>query len=145
MDISKIIARAHRLSHISIAHALKGMDIKPGLYMYVLCICDHGGISQEELAAELLVDKSSAAKAVKLLIADGFIDRKQNEQDKRAYHLYPSPKAKEYYPIIQKARESAQKELLSGMTPVEADFFIRLLEKLNVERKFLTASDESLP
>lgn len=143
MDIGKIIAKAHRLSQVYIAEALKDAHIKAGQFSYILCICDNPGISQEELAGELLVDKSSAAKAVKQLIADGFISRETNETDRRAYRLYPTQKSLDSYSLIQQSNQGWQDELFQNMTPVEIDFFIRLLEKLAIGGKKTPAAKKT--
>ena len=46
------------------------------------------GVSQDGVAQELFMDKSSTAKLVSKLVADGYIRREKNPDDRREYRLF---------------------------------------------------------
>lgn len=48
----------------------------------------------------LKVDKSTTTKAIKKLIDIGYINKKQNEKDKREYRLTPTNKGLQIYKLI---------------------------------------------
>lgn len=62
--------------------------------MYIMCICDNEGLSQEKLSAELQIDKGSVARTIKHLEKDGYITRIVSKDDKRQHQIFPTIKAK---------------------------------------------------
>ena len=73
---------------------LKDFGISRGQLMYIMCICDHEGISQEGLSCELRIDKGAVARAMQKLAGEGYISRVVSSSDRRQYHLFPTAKAK---------------------------------------------------
>ncbi len=52
-------------------------------HAYVLSICHHPGISQEQLARHICLNKSNVTRTLAYLEEHGFVNRKQSETDKR--------------------------------------------------------------
>ena len=76
------------------------------------------------------IDKSTVAKAVQQLLQGGFITRQISAEDRRVNELYPTEKAKEIYPKIVEIIDSFNMGQLEGLTDIERDIFIRLLQKV---------------
>ena len=98
--------------------------------MYILCICEHPGVSQEKVAELTCIDKSTVAKSVQQLLQGGFITRQISAEDRRVNELYPTEKAKEIYPKIVEIIDSFNMGQLEGLTDIERDIFMRLLQKV---------------
>lgn len=60
---------------------------------YILRVCRQPGQTQDELAQGLHVHKSSVARKLAALEANGWITRTPCSQDRRALRVYPTPKA----------------------------------------------------
>jgi DNA-binding MarR family transcriptional regulator len=65
-----------------------------------LQICD--GATQEELSSQLQINKAATARAVASLEQKGYIERLQDEQDKRQNHVFLTVKMKRTWGGVQK-------------------------------------------
>ena len=69
-------------------------------HSYIIHICKKPGISQEELARHICVDKSNVTRQVFNLENLGYIQRVQSQKDKRVIEIYPTAKALEILPYV---------------------------------------------
>ena len=129
-DYIKIFSVIYWQSQSFCAKRLKDLGVTCGQFMYILCICEHPGVSQEKVAELTCIDKSTVAKAVQQLLQGGFITRQSSAEDRRANELYPTEKAKEIYPKIVEIIDSFNMGQLEGLTDIERDIFMRLLQKV---------------
>ena len=97
---------------------------------YVGYVCRHPGVSQEELAKTLQIDKGAVAKSVKRLVESGFVEKRRNEDDRRAYRLFPTEKAKETMRLGDEYIDKFNREVRKGMTEAEVATFESLLRKV---------------
>ena len=67
---------------------------------YLIEICAHPGISQDQLAARICINKSNVARQAAILEEDGFVTRTPSQQDKRIMQLYPTQKTLDLLPSI---------------------------------------------
>jgi|AGTN01.2.fsa_nt_gi Transcriptional regulators len=94
-SIGRYSAGIYRLAQSIFTHKLKELEMGSGQYDFFLNIARNEGISQKELCDRLYVEKSTTAKAVKYLIAKGYIYNSQVENDKRYSALYLTEKGRE--------------------------------------------------
>ena len=62
---------------------------------YLTALCRHPGVTQEELARELNVNKSSVARQLAVLEESGYVRRESAPGDKRSLLVYPTEKTHE--------------------------------------------------
>ena len=55
----------------------KEYELTKGQYLYLVRICENPGIIQEKLSEMIKVDRTTAARAIKKLEINGFIERKK--------------------------------------------------------------------
>ena len=55
--------------------------------MYLARIAENPGIIQEELSEMIMVDRTTVARAVKKLLADGLIVKRDNAENLKIKHL----------------------------------------------------------
>ena len=87
-ELGCYISGSYRHSQILINKAFEKFSIGHGQYVFMLFIYFNEGTSQIKLSRELGLDKTTTAKALKRLEAEGYIERRQNTDDKRYYELY---------------------------------------------------------
>ncbi len=75
----------------------KEYELTKGQYLYVVRICENPGIIQEKLAELIKVDRTTAARAVKKLEVNGFIEKKEDENNKKIKRLFPTEKGKMFF------------------------------------------------
>ncbi len=74
-------------------HQLKDLDINGCQTPYLLPLFRKPGMTQEELAAWLCVNKSSVTRQVAALEKQGYIRRACDPKDRRVLRLFPTEKA----------------------------------------------------
>ena len=112
------------------ADGLEGSGISAAHYFYIIAICKNSGISQDKLAKKLYINKSSVARALQTLENDGFIERKQSENDRRITLVYPTRKAEDILPRILEVSHDWHEYLFGALEDDEREIFMTLLEKV---------------
>ena len=110
--------------------ALAPMGLKACHASYLMEICAHPGISQDQLAARICINKSNVARQAAILEEDGFIIRKPSPSDKRVMELYPTEKTLELLPKITAITSGWEQCLTKDMTEEEIVLVTRILERM---------------
>lgn len=113
----------------------KEYDLTKGQYLYLVRICENPGIIQEKLAEMIKVDRTTASRAIKKLEINGFIEKKEDEQNKKIKRLFPTDKGKIVFPIIKSENDYSNSVALTGFSEREAETVYHLLKKIrkNIE------------
>lgn len=99
-------------------------------HSYILNICREPGISQEKLAKQICINKSNVARQLVQLEENGFVWREHKLNDKRTVAVYPTKKAQEVYPQVQKALGEWSQYITSGLKEEEKDILFAMLENM---------------
>jgi len=100
MYLIKLNNKIFRTTQVYLDKVLKGYDLSSGSYPYLLILREHEGISQSRISSELDCDKAMSARTITKLINLGYLDRREDETDSRAYKLYLTEKAKVIIPKV---------------------------------------------
>lgn len=113
----------------------KELMLTRGQYLYLVRIYENPGIIQDKLAEMIKVDRTTAARAIKKLEQNGFIEKRPDEQNRKIKRLFVTEKGEAAAPIILKENDYSNQTALKGLTSKEAEQFAELLEKIrkNVE------------
>lgn len=118
-------------------------DLQSGHYAYALAICRQPGRSQEELARELCVNKSTVARNLNYLEEKGYIARKPFPNDKRQFSVFPTEKLLSVLPEIRNASMQWMTLLEEGVPQAELDIFNSVLERMeNRAREIVEKQEE---
>ena len=114
----------------------KELELTKGQYLYLVRICENPGIIQEKLAEMIKVDRTTAARAIKKLESNGFIEKKDDENNKKIKKLYPTKKGENIYPIIKRENDFSNLVALEGFSETEVETIFDLLQRVrkNVEK-----------
>lgn len=104
---------------------LKGVHIG-----YLTRICADPGISQEQLAQKMCINKSNVARQAAVLEEAGYITRRPSEGDKRVLQLYPAEKALELLPRLRQIVDQWDRILTRDMTPEEICAVTKVLSRM---------------
>ena len=113
----------------------KEYDLTKGQYLYLVRICENPGIIQEKLAEMIKVDRTTAARAIKKLEMNGFIEKKDDEHNKKIKKLFPTEKGLNVYPFIKRENDYSNSVALEGFSEKEVDTILTLLQRVrkNIE------------
>ncbi len=99
-------------------------------YSYILNICRTPGISQEQLARQICVNKSNVARQLAQLEEAGFVRREPGERDRRITAVYPTQKAIQVCPRVQAVLGEWSRYITAELTEAEAEAVYTALEKM---------------
>lgn len=128
--IGKYISQIYRRGGAHLSKELSKYGIGIGQLMFLTQLYKQDGISQEELTEILKIDKGTTARAIKKLEEEKFVVRIKDENDRRAYKVYLTDKAKEIKLEIFQVLREWDKTLVSNLTDEETETFTRILKKL---------------
>ena len=129
-DLSKYISVTYRRLQVFYTEHLGELGVSSGQFIYIVCICEHQGYTQDEISQHLLIDKSTVAKALSQLEANGFITKKINSNNRRAFNIFPTEKAIVIYPKILKIKDEWHHRMTENLSDIERDVFEKLMEKV---------------
>ncbi len=93
-------------------------------------IATEEGLSQKKLSEELLIDKTTTAKAIGKLEAEGYVHREVDPTDKRHHRLYLTEAGKEVIPKIEEVAGNITRRSLSAINDEEAAILMSALHKV---------------
>jgi DNA-binding MarR family transcriptional regulator len=108
----------------------KELDLQKGQFIYLTRICENPGINQIALSDMLKVDKTTTTKAVNKLENQGYVVRKKDQHDGRAWRLYPNQKAIDIYPIIIDEENQNIDSCFQNFSDEERDRVYQLVKKM---------------
>ena len=119
-------------------------DLQGGHYAFALAICRVPGRSQEELARELCLNKSTVARNLNYLEERGYITRSPLPNDKRQFAVHPTEKMLSVVPEIRAASAEWMTMLSEGVAQKDLDIFNAVLEHMeNRAREIIENQEEN--
>lgn len=82
------------------------------------------------------VDRTTTARAIKKLEMNGFIDKREDQYNKKIKKLFPTEKGSHVYPLIKRENDYSNLVALSGFSASEVEVMFELLQRVrhNVEK-----------
>lgn len=121
---------------------ISAKDLQSGHYSYVLCICREPGRSQEEIAQDLCVNKSTVARNLNFLEENGYILRRPSPSDKRQFSVLPTEKMLAILPEIKTASMEWMSLLSEGIPQKELEVFNAVLHRMETKAREIIESQE---
>ena len=122
---------------------ISASDLQSSHYAYVLSICREPGRSQEDIARELCVNKSTVARALNCLEDAGYISRTASLADERQFAVYPTDKSLTVLPQLKNASDEWMKLLSEGISEDELLIFDSVLRRMQDRARIIIANQEA--
>lgn len=113
------------------ADKMKSRELSACHHSYILAIYHHPGISQEQLARHICINKSNVTRALATLEEQGYVERRHSETDKRVTLVYPTEKMLAIYPKVKEIATKWNEYLSADLTEEERELFQKTLEKIS--------------
>ena len=124
-----------RCTQMERSDALKELGICGGQVPYLLRLCHCPGLSQEEIAQALYLNKSSVARQIANLEKQELVYRKCSPDDRRRLLVYPTEKALSMLPkLIQTVREWNDYQL-EGLADEERAQLEAIMERVSMRAR----------
>lgn len=120
-----------------VSHHVK--DLQSGHYAFALAICRAPGRSQEEIARELCVNKSTVTRKLNYLEDKGYITRVAMPGDRRQLSVHPTERLLSVVPYIKEASIEWMTLLSEGIPKDELDTFNDVLMRMQEKAREIIA------
>lgn len=107
--------------------ALTTHELKPRQFQILDLLADRGPIGQRELGETMAIDHSILVTMLNPLEADGLIERKRSDTDRRRHVVTVTPAGKRRLAKAAKAQREAEDTLFAGLTEQQRDQLRELL------------------
>jgi DNA-binding MarR family transcriptional regulator len=122
------ISAIYRHMQILISSELQPYRIGSGQYIFLISIAFHQPITQKALSERLLIDKTTTAKAIAKLEAEGYVRREADPTDNRYQLLFLTESGREVVPKVQEALSRVKRKTRKGITDEQYDLLNDLLK-----------------
>lgn len=112
------------------AAMLKDTGLMGAHHGYIMTLCRNPGISQEQIAKRIYINKSNVTRHLAQLEKNGYVERRQSDADRRVTLVYPTQRAYDILPRVQEVSRSWNAYLTSDFSDEEMEQFYAMLEKL---------------
>ncbi len=124
------LAKAHQKAHGLLKKKLAPYGLTNMQHLILEGIWFQEGFTAVELGKALILDKATMSGILDRLEDGGWIEKRQDEKDKRVFHLYSSAKANDLKDELIEVRRNGNDLLLEDFTMEEKIIFKRLLRTL---------------
>ncbi len=137
-----------KLNNISRSQAIyrsgriSAKDLQSGHYAFALAICRAPGRSQEELARELCLNKSTIARNINYLEEKGYITRSPLPHNRRQFSVFPTEKMLQILPEIRQASQEWTALLSQDIPQEELEIFHSVLERMQLRAQQIIEEQE---
>lgn len=129
-SVGRLISILYRHAKVYFHRKLDGHGLGHGQVPILMHIIHHAPITQHQINQHFHLDKGSTSALIKSLEKNGFIFRKQDNRDKRAYFLYTTEKTQRLLPELKKVFKGWTDILTMGFTPDEKEQAFSLLHRM---------------
>ena len=105
-------------------------ELPSHLYTFVLAVSRMPGSSQEELATDLCLNKSTASRALSSLERDGYVRREASSTDRRRILVYPTDKMLACLDDVRRATAAWCALITEGIAEEDMRLFESVLIKM---------------
>lgn len=113
-------------------HIKEGTDILPSQYYMLLFLYYKSETNQSDIAKACLMDRSGVSRAFKDFEDKGLIERKINENNKRAYKITLTPKGIETSEFLIK-KEKEWDDMICEELDINRDELLKLLSIVSMK------------
>jgi DNA-binding MarR family transcriptional regulator len=124
------LAKAHQKAHGLLKKRLVPYGLTNMQHLILEGIWYQEGSTAADLGKVLILDKATLSGILDRLEDGGWIEKRQDEKDKRIFHLYPSDKANDLKEELIEVRSNGNDSLLENFSMEEKIIFKRLLRTL---------------
>jgi DNA-binding MarR family transcriptional regulator len=130
IPLGVFISIIHRTRTIHLNNEIKDLELTAGQVPFLMHLSRKEGITQDDLAVHLHIDKGTVARALKKLEDNGFIYREINPQNRRRYLLFLTEKGRQIVPQIYDIDKEWEHSVCSNLSDTEYSRLFNALQTL---------------
>lgn len=121
-------------SHVAVEfqQQLGDSGVQPRTYAILMALAANDGQSQRELSARLGIHRNVMVSIIDSLEADGLVQRKPNANDRRAFAITLTARARRLLPQLDQAARTLEDAVTTGLSAAERDLLRSLLQRIAI-------------
>lgn len=138
--IGKWIACLYRIGQSFFDQYFDEYGIGLGHYSCLLCLFRGDGITQDGISKFTNSDKATTTRSITRLEELGYVERRIDVDDRRAYNIFLTEKGREIEPKVRQILKKWTELITDGFTPAETENAYDLIERMALNAIGLKAS-----
>jgi DNA-binding MarR family transcriptional regulator len=130
VSLMKYISVTSRCAIQYRSEKLSGSDLNGFQCTYILYICKNPGISQDQLARIIYINKSNVTRQLAMLEENGYVERRICETDKRVIEVFPTQKSLDILPRVKQVFDRWNDYITGDFTEEEKATLNSMLERM---------------
>ena len=127
--IGRLVSFIHRKAMSYHTKCLKGYGISSAEYPVLFQLNRKDGVTQDEIAVELGMDKGAITRILQSLLQKQMVERKKDGTDRRCNRIFLTALGRETKEPVRQAKDSWNNILTKNMTEQEKKELVRLLKR----------------
>jgi DNA-binding MarR family transcriptional regulator len=123
------VIKTFRLGLTYASRQLKDIDISSGLVYFVLELSQVEWLNMSDLSAAVGVDNASATRAVAKLFTLGYVNRVEDEQDRRAYRISLTASGRQIAERVSETMMEWVRIITKGVSPEDIGSVNRVFDQ----------------
>ncbi|HKS61125.1 MAG TPA: MarR family transcriptional regulator [Xanthobacteraceae bacterium] len=128
--IGAVIADVARLLRTAFDRRVRTLGITRAQWLVLTRLHRHPGVSQSELADLMEVERASAGRMIDRLEANGWVERRAQNGDRRVKRVYLTPEAERVHRRIWRVAEATVDDALADLSAREGAQLRALLSRV---------------
>jgi len=128
--IGAVIADVARLLRTAFDRRVRTLGITRAQWLVLTRLHRHPGVSQSELADLMEVERASAGRMIDRLEANGWVERRAQNGDRRVKRVYLTPEAERVHRRIWRVAETTVNDALADLSAREGTQLRALLGRV---------------
>ncbi|QWG11710.1 MarR family transcriptional regulator [Bradyrhizobium sediminis] len=141
--IGVVISDVARLLRTEFDRRVRRLGITRGQWLVLTRLHRHPGASLSELAEMMEVEKATAGRMIDRLVANGWVARRIQRDDRRVKRVFLTPEAERVHKRIWRVAEATVEDALVSLSMRESKQLMTLLQR--VKKTLVTAVDDAQP
>ncbi|WP_051574881.1 MarR family winged helix-turn-helix transcriptional regulator [Mycobacterium sp. URHB0044] len=109
---------------------MSGVGVEPRHYAVLMALATEDGQSQRQLSARLGIHRNAMVAVVDALEADGLVKRRAHPDDRRAFAITLTAKARNLLPDLDKAGSALEDAITAPLSAAERNTLRDLLQRI---------------
>ncbi|WP_067968276.1 MarR family winged helix-turn-helix transcriptional regulator [Mycolicibacter icosiumassiliensis] len=107
-----------------------GLGVQPRTYAVLMALATHDGQSQRQLSARLGIHRNAMVSVIDALESDGLVERQTCAQDRRAFAITLTDRARDLLPDLDRAGRELESAVTEPLSPAERNTLRGLLQRV---------------
>lgn len=134
-----LLADINRLARREFDRRVRPLGLTRAQWMFLFQLSRQPGATQSELAEQLQMEKISVSRQAGRLQRGGWIERRDDSSDRRAYHLFLTPRATRVVGKLDHMAGGLRADYLRGVPPARRSALVADLTRIKTNLLALDA------